>query len=440
MLKGKTTIELTDVRTGKKESYEDTNMITNALRDICAFFPQLWVSNTFNSQFLPLHEKGLGGVKLFSARLNEDPDNYYLPNIQTSRVVGYASNNTSAGTDPKRGSRNLVETKEVDNGYQLVWDFTTAEANGTISCVCLTTAQGGTNVWFPFRPSGLPEGLPIERSDYVQPAYVDYASGILITVDRSNMIIKKYKIPFDSIGVTDALFGKKLVAEAQFRTSNNFDRIFFDGGDGYLYSFFALAQGPGSTATVNIGKISIETLEYTETPLALSGLKVAASSTSNKNAIIYGGYLYMPKYGEGNSNYSNTYYRIKISDAANVTEIQFAEWSGKVETYRQNIMYVNNGMLAANGVLFDPDTGEHDVFFPDYGLNNKYYYEDSSNPRFLNGNYESQKGRVLMDMGYSSYCYTCIDPNVLMTINNLATPIEKTSDKTMKITYTLTYV
>ena len=34
MLKGKTVIELTDVKTGQKEIYEDTNMVTEAVADV----------------------------------------------------------------------------------------------------------------------------------------------------------------------------------------------------------------------------------------------------------------------------------------------------------------------------------------------------------------------------------------------------------------------
>lgn len=34
MLKGKSVIELTDVHTGKKEVYEDTNLVTEAISDI----------------------------------------------------------------------------------------------------------------------------------------------------------------------------------------------------------------------------------------------------------------------------------------------------------------------------------------------------------------------------------------------------------------------
>ena len=39
MLKGKSVIELTDVRTNKKEIYEDENLITNAVPDLLRLNP-----------------------------------------------------------------------------------------------------------------------------------------------------------------------------------------------------------------------------------------------------------------------------------------------------------------------------------------------------------------------------------------------------------------
>ena len=44
MLKGKTTIELTDVNSGKVEVIEDTNMITNALQEFLRSYG-MWGSN-----------------------------------------------------------------------------------------------------------------------------------------------------------------------------------------------------------------------------------------------------------------------------------------------------------------------------------------------------------------------------------------------------------
>lgn len=50
MLKGKTVIELTDVHTGKKEHYEDTNLVTEAAMDVlnCNIKGMLYNGTTFN--------------------------------------------------------------------------------------------------------------------------------------------------------------------------------------------------------------------------------------------------------------------------------------------------------------------------------------------------------------------------------------------------------
>lgn len=50
MLKGKSVIELTDVKTKKKEVYEDENLITNAVSDILRLNP--------SGLMYPLHGSG----------------------------------------------------------------------------------------------------------------------------------------------------------------------------------------------------------------------------------------------------------------------------------------------------------------------------------------------------------------------------------------------
>lgn len=50
MLKGKSVIELTDVHTGKKERYEDTNLVTEAAMDVlnCNIKGMLYNNTRFN--------------------------------------------------------------------------------------------------------------------------------------------------------------------------------------------------------------------------------------------------------------------------------------------------------------------------------------------------------------------------------------------------------
>ena len=57
MLKGKTVIELTDVHTGKKEHYEDTNLVTEAAMDVlnCNRSEERRVGKECRSRWSPYH-------------------------------------------------------------------------------------------------------------------------------------------------------------------------------------------------------------------------------------------------------------------------------------------------------------------------------------------------------------------------------------------------
>ena len=69
MLKGKTVIELTNVKTGKKEVYEDDNLVTEAVADVLnTNIDGLLYNNTsFNSSggenwLLPIKKNIMGGL------------------------------------------------------------------------------------------------------------------------------------------------------------------------------------------------------------------------------------------------------------------------------------------------------------------------------------------------------------------------------------------
>ena len=58
-------------------------------------------------------------------------------------MVGQASNFAYTGKNICAGSYNENESGEIENGYKHVWDFGTSQANGQISCACLTSHSGG---------------------------------------------------------------------------------------------------------------------------------------------------------------------------------------------------------------------------------------------------------------------------------------------------------
>lgn len=86
MLKGKTVIELTDVNTGQKEIYEETNMVTEAIADVLNtnIRGMLYDNTSFNGSngeawMLPIKKNIMGGILLYQNELEEREDNIYAP-------------------------------------------------------------------------------------------------------------------------------------------------------------------------------------------------------------------------------------------------------------------------------------------------------------------------------------------------------------------------
>ena len=157
--KGKSIIELTDVNTGEVEVHEDENMVTNALATVLTEFMKGIIYELFKQGgigvnangrlddttkfgLIPLFNRGIGGIFLFEAPQTEDVNNIYPKG--TAVLTGYASNHVNGvQTDKKLGSMDVANSGPVENGYKFVWDFTTEQANGIISCLALTTAAAG---------------------------------------------------------------------------------------------------------------------------------------------------------------------------------------------------------------------------------------------------------------------------------------------------------
>ena len=150
MLKGEVKIDLIDEKTGKIETYQDTNMVTNLVSDIFTYNPfQFHLRNylsyfnqsSFSDNFTPIIPKIINGVILFDGDLDDDPDNYFQNN--ELGITAYANKNIHTSLDPKRGNPNLAEQTDLSNGYKFVYEFNTSQGNGIIKSLGLTSAQAG---------------------------------------------------------------------------------------------------------------------------------------------------------------------------------------------------------------------------------------------------------------------------------------------------------
>lgn len=147
-LKGTTVIELTNVKTGEVEKYEDENMVTNALN---RFFTPIGYLKGFGElgSYDPIVHTHMGGMILFDSKLDEIADNIFPP--ASVLPVGYAGDNyVNDTTDVAVGSSNLTEREyNTYSGYmKFVYDFTTSQANGKINAIALTHKTIGTYAGF----------------------------------------------------------------------------------------------------------------------------------------------------------------------------------------------------------------------------------------------------------------------------------------------------
>lgn len=157
MLKGKTTIQLFDAKTGElTDEVSSENMVTNAVRNaLGGAFNQLASGNAWSygmryTQSLYELPTGknfaqamYGGVLVFSKPITEDVD-HCLPSIEEIKsFIGCANQSATNTGNTFRGSINSGESEIGKDYAKFVWDFNTDQCNGDIASICLTSDCGG---------------------------------------------------------------------------------------------------------------------------------------------------------------------------------------------------------------------------------------------------------------------------------------------------------
>lgn len=149
MIKGRAKIQLFEDGKLISETHEE-NMITNAVDNILN--PPDYIESGMDSDndrsYNPLRlfksniaDTAFRGVIVCRDKIEEDANNVMLP--WTNAEIGHAGISTT-NTEATIGSYNENESGKIDGGYRHVWDFASDKANGEISCICLTTKDGGT--------------------------------------------------------------------------------------------------------------------------------------------------------------------------------------------------------------------------------------------------------------------------------------------------------
>lgn len=462
MLKGKSIIELTDVNTKEKETYINDNIVTNAVPDLISLNPsalmypvQTHSIEAFERCIFPISTKCYGGILLFQDRLEEDI-NKYIPKWD-NQIIGYASNDVNPTEEKKRGSFNLTESGPIENGYKFVWDFSTSQANGRISSLSLTHFSGGKNYYGDdfgnascLRINELDERTREYYSCRVYTCVVEanieknYLIAICPKRDKSIDIMKMYE-PFSSVGLNDTItgFDKNKIEITNIPAQDFFDdsgrdslyHNFFDGEDGYWYGFNSIWRRSGTILKrIKIKKddlsTEINTWSFTDIQLFRIGSYPGADDDTPRREIFStakNGYLYALSYDE------KSIYKININNPIDISKIELG-FDPKFNGVRYCNVYIYNWGDRILGYNFE--------------VNSKGEVIKTYDKSEYNGSLQAYICTPMIQVGPFGIAYGFYDGRLIKslflhtpylgTINNLSSPILKTADKTMKITYTLT--
>lgn len=482
-IKGSSVIELTDVNTGRVQMFKDENLVTAAVPKALAFHLGLAeksssVANAAASDLLPVVPNAIGGILCFEDRLDENPGIFYAE--PENKIVGCSSNNSHSTTSPIRGSMNAVESGPMEDGkgYRFVFDFSTSQGNGTISAIALTSKKGGVSGYgdrvnpYSCADDVSAYGIDVTTSNYEQ--YIDVVTALMYAVsvryDKNDLIsiiplstgdLKIVSVPFPTSKVD--LTGGSFYAGSTYRvlatvtpsgdffsgtaggtSKSSFYGSFFDGEDGYWWGFSYQGRSSKGPLTVYWAKINQETFEITEGTWTLNNITARAyNSVSFKQSLSQqywtggnyirshcpltfgGGYLYMLNYN------MDTVYKINRNNPTDITAIKIkavstTDDSGRDRPY-QRIRYIHGRVYLPTGFI------DADNMFTEAVIN--WSRSDGMQLPVTRKDqiYAFSFGQIYNNL---SVAPVLISP-YLATINNLAKPVVKTADKTMKITYIL---
>lgn len=476
-IKGKTTFELTDINTGKVEVIEDSNMITNGLQEFLTTYGYFGcdILNNDTMRNNSLWVNLLGGLFLFDTALDEDVNNTFMS--AGVKMIGNGSKDVSnSGAITELGSYNTSESGlQSDGSIKIVFDFSTQQANGTIACACLTSKIGGyigmgnnSNRYYNenYKLSEFLSdyyhtcrsniaGAVNDTSHILYPVYSEnaiyftnprninyssaYASQHWSTTKKIQIL--KVRAGFTGVSIKDRQYLDKVIATYDvdipqnildyMGTSTNYTIVSRDSIERNVYVIF----NKSSQYTLNAGAFcwimkidkDMKATAYKFTNNIGVSLDIFADNTTFDGDYLWAYALNSPYY----------LYGIKYTDSTQIIE------TGIAKSSKYNLYTIGKNLININ----DSSSGNRYYYAPTvYDVVNRTHRQ--VNGAIVDNNcilipFPDKKGVYLYVYKPSSDrpCDLQVmkDPRCLATINNLSKPVVKTSSKTMKVTYTLTF-
>lgn len=471
-LKGTTKIELTNVKTGEKEVYQNDNFVTEFAEEYFRECGALNINPLGSLQNARPIDDLFGGIMLFDKKINQNTDDtgnhshpLYCPagtKMIANGSIDFASNSNAT----ELGQYNSEESGTPNNHQRMyVYDWGTNEGNGKINCVCLTSRAGGyigagnttsnvkdtsasalTDSLFAYPGTGV-GNRTIESGQDARIAGLDLSQGqvALISDTAKNALaagsvtVNWYDVPVSKLQpfVSKLSFDETQLTARRTQTKTftaravNTARVL--GGTGYI---LLLGVASGTTITNGSTVYAVQLNKdgtVTEKTFTVSSIATSVNlgSTYFVGGKIIGNDLYIASgYLQGQND--TVIFRIK-GDGSTVNLTQSGNGA--------RTFLVNEGRVYL-GTQKYYDTQTEAVYITNAAVWHSYtsmYY------RF--GMWQCYDCPLIYSvLGTNSTTGVLLSPlsvvrppcNWLSTINNLSQEIEKTAEKTMKVTYTLT--
>lgn len=467
MLKGKSTVQLFDAATGAKVlEQSNTNLVTNALDNIANLREKSgilkWMRERQNNvhehctvvpyiPMIPLYQRALGGILLWDENIKEDPSIVIPP--AGVKEVGHAGDNYG-GDDLYRGSYNGNESGKISGGYRHVWDFDTDKANGTIKCLSLTSCHGGnigyhgcfsgdlyprynhfyfhsSNTYTVTDPSTF--GINVTGDTTGAAIYLrTMEDGTLRLYKRNDTSVWYLKLPDPSvIGLftSELVYTEKVVLPITL--TNQYAAVYVYKGQIHEISEISTDQLQHRIFSLEGEQVSSRTVN----------LPYKFSSLYHYSPAIYrNGYYYC--------FFHNDTYITKLDEQGQeVGKINFlsasndAVYSVTINEYNEEItfgIYLGSGVSVTAYMTYTL-SAEDEIGKLNYSTSypcSSHWKVTSSppHPQYVKTD-EPNSTFVFFNDPYYSRIVPLVNTGYLATINNLQTPITKTSAQTMKITY-----
>ena len=438
LFKGHVKIELSD---GQK--VEGDNMVTNALNQ---FFKNGGMTNpsalyASNIRTNPLYYL-LGGVMCLDTALTQDADLVRVPPgvHMTANGARDVSNN---GNPTELGTYNTIESgMQPDGSLKMVWDWPTSGGNGTIASICLSSMYGGM-LGVGNKVSNTSKTNAVNPSIYNSAIGLAGYSGVPVGIkdnvlycvqsfyNVSEWTVNKYAMPYTQIDVRDSINARLLETITVQIPAEIRNLVNRSGGAGMAESYFF----KNNTAVIYIGhkdsRGDYPTTAFSDEYPAyiikydLSTGTVTAQVLNTTNTGISYPLVnqYSFYYGASDEYAIIGNNCVNLSNLADVRTIENLPATQRLAT---SSYY---GLEVITSKTFLSSAGN-------------YYIETETPSGYPVNEYSRIDGRgALSDNPLLLYSgdYLKRDPRYIATIFNLSSPIIKTADKTMKVTYVIRF-